>query len=312
MLTAVPSRPHGKPIAPQVSRKGPRRLSSRRLLRPSPASHAVGSSRHSSTPCGRFATAFSSAGNAASETTTGAAALARQHALDRAERPAQPVERRRLAARRAADQRLPQDDRLAPGLGDARRHALAAQAGDGRQQGLRHVVLRRARPVRRVLHPLAPLAREDIQREGGQPGTALLQQAGIDRGPGWRRGRGRAGGVEVPPVVGVMGFGVVTLISAMGIGRSFSWTGRHTPQHCSGTSTTRSARSVYFRRARLLWRLWFVLPGGAISAFHAEPAPHSIYCDRDGLHEHVLAGTFPPSPCDLLLVDGPVSACDPR
>ena len=73
MLTAVLSpRPHGRPIAPQVSRKGPRRLSSRRVLRPSPASHAVGSSRHSSTPCRRFATAFSSAGNAASETTTGA------------------------------------------------------------------------------------------------------------------------------------------------------------------------------------------------------------------------------------------------
>ena len=73
MLTAgLSPRPHGRPIAPQVSRKGPRRLSSRRLLRPSPASQAVGSSRHSSTPCRRLATAFSSAGNAASETTTGA------------------------------------------------------------------------------------------------------------------------------------------------------------------------------------------------------------------------------------------------
>ena len=118
-------------------------------------------------------------------------ALARQHAFDRAERSAQPFERRRLAARRAADQRLPQDHRLAPGLGDARRHALAAQAGDGRQQGLRDVILRRARPVRGVLHPLPPLGGEDCQREGGQLGAALLQKAGIDRGPGRRRRLGR-------------------------------------------------------------------------------------------------------------------------
>ena len=202
MLTAVLSpRPHGRPIAPQVSRKGPRRLSSRRLLRPSPASQAVGSSRHSSTPCRRLATAFSSAGNAASETTTGAP-------------PSRASTRSTVPSGRRSHSSagvLPQDGpptsachritRLAPRLGDARRHALAAQAGDGRQQGLRDVILRRARPVRGVLHPLPPLAGEDLQREGGQLGTALLQQAGIDRGPGRRRGHGRPPGVALRPVV---------------------------------------------------------------------------------------------------------------
>ncbi len=128
-------------------------------------------------------------------------ALARQHALDRAERTAQPFERRRLAGRRAADQRLPQDEGLAPRLGDARRHALAAQARDRRQQRLRDVVLRRARPLRGVLHPLPPLARENLQREGGQLGTTLLQKAGIDRGPGWRRRQGGPPGGALRPGV---------------------------------------------------------------------------------------------------------------
>ncbi len=203
MLTAgLSPRPHGRPIAPQLSRKPPRRLSSRRLLRPSPASQAVGSSRHSSTPCRRLATAFSSAGNAASETTTGPppsrASMRSTVPSGRRSQSSAGV----LPRRRAADQRLPQDERLAPRLGDARRYALAAQAGDGRQQGLRDVILRRARPVRGVLHPLAPLAGEDIQREGGQPGTALLlQQAGLDRGPGRRRGCCRLRGRELAPVV---------------------------------------------------------------------------------------------------------------
>ena len=106
-----------------------------------------------------------------------------------------------LPLRRAADQRLPQDHGLAPGLGDARRHALAAQARDGRQQGLRDVVLRRARPLRGVLHPLPPLGGEDLQGKDGQLGTALLQKAGIDRGPGRRRRLGRPPGVALRPGV---------------------------------------------------------------------------------------------------------------
>ena len=130
-------------------------------------------------------------------------ALARQHAFEpRAERTAQPYECRHLAGRRAADQRLPQDHGLAPGLGDAGRHALAAQAGDGRQQGLRDVILRRARPLRGILHPFAPLAPGRLFRgKAGSFGAALLQQAGVDCGPRRRRGRGRLRSGALRPVV---------------------------------------------------------------------------------------------------------------
>lgn len=55
--------------------------------------------------------------------------------------------------------------------------------------------------MRGVAHPLPPPGREDSEWEGGQLGTALLQQARVDRGPRRRRGRGRPRGLELPPVV---------------------------------------------------------------------------------------------------------------
>ncbi len=205
MLTAVFSRPHGRADGAPGVEEGAAPALVAPALAPQPGQpggRLVAPQQHALPP---FGDGLLQRRQRRIGNHHGRPTLARQHALDRAERTAQPFERRRLAARRAADQRLPQGHRLAPGLGDAGRDALAAQAGDGRQQGLRHVILRRARPLRGVAHPLPPLAREDLQGEGGQLGTALLQQVGGDRGPWRRRGRGRTGGVGVFPVIGEMG-----------------------------------------------------------------------------------------------------------
>ena len=98
-----------------------------------------------------------------------------------------------LPAGRAADQRLPQDQRLAPRLGDAGRYALAAQAGDGRQQGLRHVILRRARPVRGVASPTpATGCGKTFRGKAGSPGRPSSSRPGSIAGQGGGGGAARA------------------------------------------------------------------------------------------------------------------------
>jgi general stress protein YciG len=66
---------------------------------------------------------------------------------------------RRLAARRAANQRLPQHQRLGPGGREADDGARAAEAGHRGQQGLRDVGAGRARADGRVGNPAAPWLR---------------------------------------------------------------------------------------------------------------------------------------------------------
>ena len=104
-----------------------------------------------------------------------------QRVLDRDEQPAHRGERRRLAAGRAAEQGLPQHQRLRPGRRDLRRHAGAAHAGDGGEEGLGHIVGRRARRPRRSGDPVAP-----------RPGQSREWNSGrrcVPRRGGWRRWR---------------------------------------------------------------------------------------------------------------------------
>jgi hypothetical protein len=109
-------------------------------------------------------------------------------------------QRRRLAARWAADQRLPQHQRLRPRGRQADDGAGAAEAGHCRQQGLRDVGAGRARAGGGVGDPAAPRQRQQLEREDRRRAAPVVEQGGIDLGPAaadawlgarawWRMGR---------------------------------------------------------------------------------------------------------------------------
>jgi hypothetical protein len=141
------------------------------------------------------------------------AGVAAQQLLDRAERPADRVQRRRLAGGRCADQRLPQHQRLGPGRFYAGPYADAGKARDRCQQRLHDVIRRGAGATGGVAHPVAPRLRQDIERDGREGRTGVFQQARVDLRPavrcsdGRRLGRARArisSALDLWGVVGLM------------------------------------------------------------------------------------------------------------
>ncbi len=128
-------------------------------------------------------------------------------------------QRRRPAARRAADQRLPQHQRFGPGVGDAHRRARAAQAGDGCQQSLRAIVDRRAGRTGAVGHPVAPRRRQQLDGKGRHGAAPVVEQAGVDLAPVGRILEGGKVGHDAEP-----------RRLSVGIPKT---------QHCSGPSSAR-------------------------------------------------------------------------
>ncbi|MEA2846307.1 MAG: hypothetical protein QOG78_1588 [Rhodospirillaceae bacterium] len=109
--------------------------------------------------------------------------VAAQRVLDRAEQPAHRGEGRRLAAGRATDQGLPQHQRLRPGRRDLRRHTGPAHAGDGGEEGLGHIVCRRARQPRRIGDPVAPRPGQPREWEFRHGAASLFEEARVDGAP---------------------------------------------------------------------------------------------------------------------------------
>ena len=107
-----------------------------------------------------------------------------QPLLDGGERPADRLQRRRLAGGRSADQRLPQDERLGPGLSSQKTRTPAPpKPRDRRQQCLHDIVGRGVGAQGGIAHPLAPGLGQDIEGEGREAGTAVLQKARVELGP---------------------------------------------------------------------------------------------------------------------------------
>jgi len=103
--------------------------------------------------------------------------------LQRGKQGAHRRQRRRLAARRAADQRLPQHQRLGPRGREADDGAGAAEPGHRRQQSLRDVGAGRAGASGRVGDPATPRQRQQLEREGRRRAAPVVEQGGIDLGP---------------------------------------------------------------------------------------------------------------------------------
>ena len=132
--------------------------------------------------------------------------------LDRGEQMADRGQRRRLAAGRGADQRLPQDQRLGPAGRDLHRRAGAAETGRGAQHGLRHIIRRCAGRTRRVSHPITPRLRQDVQGKRRDGCAPVFEDTGIELGPapireGMARGELRSDGKA--PFPGVAAGGLV-------------------------------------------------------------------------------------------------------
>jgi hypothetical protein len=132
-----------------------------------------------------------------------------QAVLDRAEQFADHGERRRLAARRRADQRLPEHQRLRPGRDDAGHQAGAADRGHRREQALRDVVDRGAGRLRRLLGPAAPVRRQYVQGKIWHAAAHVLEQDGVDLGPAgigsWKRSWPLGGCISVS-IAGLLWF----------------------------------------------------------------------------------------------------------
>ncbi len=101
---------------------------------------------------------------------------------DTVDQPPCGCEGRRLAARRAPDQRLPQQQGLGPLRRDLHHDSAAAGGGRGTEQALRVVVDRRE-DLRRALRPGAPSLGQQVERERHRRRAAVLQEAGVDLGP---------------------------------------------------------------------------------------------------------------------------------
>ena len=106
--------------------------------------------------------------------------------LDRIEQSARGHQGRRLAGRRGADRRVPQDQRLMPCRMDFGQDTGCRNCSNCRNQALHDVVDGRAGRLCGILRPRAPCRRQHLRRKWRNRAARALEQGFIDLAPGDR------------------------------------------------------------------------------------------------------------------------------